>query len=365
MPLKRSTPIQIIIAVIVGLVLVLLLSTLIDAYFFNWQYTGFGPKTIWDWLELLIIPVVLAIGGYMFTRADKQAELDRAEQQVRTEREIAEQRAQDALLQTYLDQMTELLLEKGLRTSKPGDEIRHVALVRTLIILRRLDRERRKVVMQFLQNSRLVVTNDIEGVVSFEMADLSGTNLSNTPMSSIKFTGANLYEANLSEADLRDCDLSNTNLRGANLRGTNLLQANLEGANLEGADLTDANLTRARLDNAQLDNATLYKTTLSRASLIRATLREVDLRQAILDWADLKEAYIGQSDLDSVDLCEAILVHTNFQGSNLQHVNFQDALIEGAWLSKVNLKGSNITVRQLTLCKSLSGATMPDGSIHE
>ena len=42
-------------------------------YRFNWGWTGFGPetsepkqhaKTLWDWLQLLVIPLMLAIGGF-------------------------------------------------------------------------------------------------------------------------------------------------------------------------------------------------------------------------------------------------------------------------------------------------------------
>ena len=29
--------------------------------------TGFAGKTLWDWLQLLIIPLVIAAGGYLFT----------------------------------------------------------------------------------------------------------------------------------------------------------------------------------------------------------------------------------------------------------------------------------------------------------
>ena len=45
--------------------------------------TGFGQsevsqgiqpaKTLWDWLDLLVVPIVLAIGGYLFTRSETQA----------------------------------------------------------------------------------------------------------------------------------------------------------------------------------------------------------------------------------------------------------------------------------------------------
>ena len=44
----------------------------------DYLWIGFGEskvnkdvrpaKTLWDWLKLLIIPAVLAIGGYLFTR---------------------------------------------------------------------------------------------------------------------------------------------------------------------------------------------------------------------------------------------------------------------------------------------------------
>lgn len=71
--------------------------------------TGFGQskvaqdvssaKTLWDWLDLLIVPVVLAIGGYLFTRSENRAT-----------HAAAERRAQDEALQAYLDQMSAMLI---------------------------------------------------------------------------------------------------------------------------------------------------------------------------------------------------------------------------------------------------------------
>ena len=31
-----------------------------------WKRTGFGDKTVWDWMELLIVPLVLAVGALLF-----------------------------------------------------------------------------------------------------------------------------------------------------------------------------------------------------------------------------------------------------------------------------------------------------------
>ncbi len=31
-----------------------------------WGWTGFGDKTGWDWMELFIVPLVLAAGAFWF-----------------------------------------------------------------------------------------------------------------------------------------------------------------------------------------------------------------------------------------------------------------------------------------------------------
>ncbi len=55
-----------------------------------WARTGFGDKTVWDWLQLLIVPVILTIGGFWFTA--QQEERQRALEDARAE---AEQRLED------------------------------------------------------------------------------------------------------------------------------------------------------------------------------------------------------------------------------------------------------------------------------
>ena len=41
--------------------------------------TGFGKKSLYDWLDLLIIPVVLVIGGWLLNRAERRAQNQIAE----------------------------------------------------------------------------------------------------------------------------------------------------------------------------------------------------------------------------------------------------------------------------------------------
>src|SRR5438132_554728 len=207
---------------LVGLIALSLIWT---AYRFNWPGTGFQGKTIWDWLSLLIIPLALASVALLFNQAN-----------TRTEQKIALNKQQEDLLQTYLDRMSELLLEKDLAT-KPTDAARDVARVRTITILFQLDARRITYVFAFLREAKLMFIEPNTSIVDLNKANLNEINLSD----------ADLLRANLSGVNLSRADLLGANLREANVTGVNLTEADLRGADLRGANLREANLTRAKI----------------------------------------------------------------------------------------------------------------------
>lgn len=98
-------------------------------YLFDWSWTGLnefvGPnirqfqptKSLWDWMQLLIIPIVLAGTAFLFNLAMKRSELSIEQQRHNREQMIAEDNQREEILQVYLDRMAGLLLDKGLRSS--------------------------------------------------------------------------------------------------------------------------------------------------------------------------------------------------------------------------------------------------------
>jgi hypothetical protein len=103
-------------------------------------------KTLWDWLDLLIVPFVLALAGYLFNSSQNQAT-----------QEATQERAQDGALEAYLDKMSELLLDKQLhKKSNDYDETRVTARAQTLAVLKRLDVQRKGTVLLFLREARLI-----------------------------------------------------------------------------------------------------------------------------------------------------------------------------------------------------------------
>ena len=368
--------------------------------------TDIEGKTLWEFLDLLIIPIFLAVGAYWFNRQEKKTELELA---------LAQQR--EAALQSYLDKISDLILEKNLLATKdaaensPEASLLDIAQVRTVTTLRQLDPQRQNTLFQFLRDTGL--HHFVLVGASMIQIDLVETNLSR-----LNLNGGNLTEANLTEANLYGANLTETNLYGANLTKANLTETNLTEADLSGADLRFANLRRADLRRAQLDTKTvidakwlivwglinrfdadknLSGADLSGADLSGADLSVADLRFANLRGADLRFANLSGADLSGADLSVADLSGANLSGANLSGANLSgadlrfanlrgadlsvadlsgadlsmadlsEANLSGANLSEANLEWANltnttITPEQLNQIKSLRNATLPDGT---
>jgi len=333
---------RIVLWIVIGTIVVVIAGVLVwGTYVHDWSWTGIGPepalsghvpisigqtsKTLWDFLQLLgglAVPAVVAVAAARFTTG----------QQLRAEQD-AYRREQEAVLETYLGRMGDLLLHENLLESghayhdlslqgKPveavDDRVQDVARTQTLTALRRLDGGRKAAIVQFLYESSLI----------------------DKDRTCVDLREANLYKANLYKA----------NLRGAHLRG-----AHLSKAFLMNADLREANLREADLRDADLHWANL-----SEAFLINADLREADLHGADLHGADLHKA-----NLSGVTLSGAHL-----RGANLRGVTLHKADLRGVTLSEANLSGAFLyealgtTPSQLAEAHSLKKTLMPDGTRH-
>lgn len=273
--------------------------------------TGFKGKTLWDWLQLLIIPFVLAAGGYLFNLA-----VSRTEQQRTTDNQ------REAALQTYIDKMSELLVEKKLTDSPKDSKVRKIARVRTLTVLPRLDSSRKATVLQFLYEAGLIIGD--QSVVDIGEADFNKADL----------RGFDLEEANLQFVYLNDAQLSYANLKKANLHSAYLIGAKMQYAELWYTNLDTAHLDKADLKEARLVGANLHFASLKEAKLVKAYMYDAKLIE--------QSTFLATSGL----------------------ADLSAALLRGAILSGADLTGAKFTEAQLKEIKSLQGATMPDGSKH-
>ena len=227
-----------------------------------WKVLGIyiDPQTATERKYLLQSFVIVVAGGsWLLVGAGVVGVLYLSRRNLRQQRELQVQRAQQNALPAYLDQMVRLLNDKDrpLRHSRGGEEVSILAKGRTHTALPRLDGEGKARVLQFLYETSLIIKDR-------SVVDLLG-------------------------ADLRAANLGGANLRRADLRGADLSRAKMEGADLSGADLRGANLREANLHWADLISANLSGAYVGRTELSLADLSGADLR-------NVKELGVGQLD---------------------------------------------------------------------
>jgi uncharacterized protein YjbI with pentapeptide repeats len=109
------------------------------------------------------------------------------EQRVQT---IEEQRAQDAAVQTYTDQMVALFATNNYLDEVQEEETRTLARARTLAALEEADLPHTKRIIRFLYDARLIQGDTPP--VSLSGADLTGIDLSDVELSKANLSGADL-----------------------------------------------------------------------------------------------------------------------------------------------------------------------------
>ncbi len=203
------------------------------AYWRRWEWTGLPAapaarpgaadrpaKTLWDWLQLLGIPVALAALAFLLNDAESSRDQRREDQRAAQQRITAADAERENTLRTYLAQMSSLMLDRQLLRSKSGADVRNVARTATLTAVRRLDGPRRGLVVQFLAEAGLLGREEGAGArVRVASADLGGANLRGALLSGVDLRGADLGGAKLGRANLRKANLRGANLAGADLRG--------------------------------------------------------------------------------------------------------------------------------------------------
>ncbi|MEH2133561.1 MAG: pentapeptide repeat-containing protein [Nostoc sp.] len=207
-----------------------------------------SAKTLWDWIGLLIPPVMVASLGWFFK--DLQDKAATAQQH-------------EVTLQDYLKILSEFTVDKKLmKILEPKaadvpniDPEAAISIItaKTLSLLRLFkdDIDRQASVLSFL--------GDIGLLKHLKNLDLSGLN----------FTEA---------------DLSKVNLKEANLEGIILKKAKLHCA-----DFTKSTLTKADFTKADLTEAKFTESILTEAKFTESILTEADFRGARFQDRDFKD----------------------------------------------------------------------------
>ena len=314
----------------------------------NFKWSGFQKKSFWDWLQLLIVPLMLALGAfYLNSAADFR------------DYQIAQERKQQEILTDYFSKMQDLIVETKKSKQTPGSkesnpeerlllEFRPTAQALTLSVLEQLDGKRKGKVITYLAESQLITVDNNKPYPQPEIK-LDGTNLDDielgnngqrnslnekemTIMDKIKIKNANMKRANLSGLQLLDSDLSGSNLENATLKnveftGSIMVDSRFINGKITDVDFTDVKLGKTIFDNVNLENITISdKTNFDNACFTKIKIVTSNTKQEthlltteyleeLIDKKNVLEATTHQECIRKIENAMRHQNQTNFTGA--------------------------------------------------
>lgn len=229
-----------------------------------------------SWLEIIgviVIPLIIGVATIVVTYHQNQSNLELVKRQIEESRkqfdqsrEETDRQRQEELLNSYVENMTFMLIDRNLREQQPGSSLQNAAIRRTISTMSLLNSDHNKELFEYLYSENLIALSqkmyeNTENNVSSggRIVDLRNTNLDYVDLESAELEGIDLEGVNLEHADLENTDLENANMKNSNLLEADLTGTQLEGANLEGAKITKEQLAKvASLKGAVLPDGSTY-----------------------------------------------------------------------------------------------------------
>jgi uncharacterized protein YjbI with pentapeptide repeats len=245
-----------------------------------------GNRKMLDCCRLVfsaLVPCLVGIFTIIFTLQQQLLSNRQREQDQQNQLDAQRQTLFDA----YIDDISNLLLQT-LGTNRSDDKFLLYARTKTLNALRNLNPERKKHILLFLYESRLLQTpgldlrgadfNDVQliGPYQLDYLHLPGVFWSNalfvdcsltsaifnqSHMINARFINTALQRASLPETQLNNADFQQTTVFFANFTGASLVRANFINAEVvQGITFTNADLLHARFTEDQLKGKRIYTT---------------------------------------------------------------------------------------------------------
>lgn len=210
-------------------------------------------RKLWDWLDLLIVPLSLIFLGWIYQSYEK-SKADKKEKE----------NQQNEILDSYFRTISDLINKSNLLDITKNKESKIIARTRTIIAVENLEGERKGQVLQFLYEANLIDDKKINILgANFREVQVSGIVLRKTTIKGVHFCDSDFENTFLDGSNFISCNFSNTNFNGSSMENTNLEYSDLSNCKLTNIDLTKVNFEGANLNYADLSNSIITQSQLN------------------------------------------------------------------------------------------------------
>lgn len=247
------------------------------------DWTGFGEypiienvapkKKLWDWMDLLIVPILIAITVWWLGWLDNQNQI-----------KIDNEKAQRESLNEFFKTISFYLLDKNLRNSKIESEIRSLARSRTIEFISRADSKRKGAILQFLFESALINSDPVINLngVRFDNSDFKFLSLKGVKLAGIYFKNCDFSNSNFFDSNFAASDFSGSNFSLAKFDNCNIAGAKFTFAKMRGIELRNTDLSQTFIDGVDFHNADLSKSIMKKEQLEKLKNKEFKIAPKII-----------------------------------------------------------------------------------
>ncbi|CAF3919801.1 unnamed protein product [Rotaria sordida] len=245
-------------------------------------------KDILKILGVLLVPLTLGVATTVLSmqkthlsQENRQKDIDIAQQQRQQGAYLADQAEKERILATYLYDISMLLLSNN-GTLDKGSIIPSVVRAKTLTTLLQLDTQRKRQIILFLYETKLIMRNNEQPPINLVDADLDNLDMG-LPKSKqklykiyevlqIQLHGASLVNSSFAWRRLDFSDFSQTYLTNADFTWTDLSHVDFSYALLSKTDFTNATVSKAIFAYANLSGSNLSDEQLSTTLTFQSAL---------------------------------------------------------------------------------------------
>lgn len=392
------------------IVIVVILSTIIFLYFicpscnefltkfYNYPMLGFTEykyiknndleiitprKYVWDWLELLIVPLVISLAAILFDVSIKNKDREIADKKRKQDLKISEARNREARernidqyqenrLLDYFSKIEALLnrpnFQEYLAQANDIDplpisikKLQSTYISRTLTTLRTLNGTRKGLLLKYLFDNDLITGEN--PFIKLDYADCSYTKIRrNTSFLDSNFKNVDLPKSNLNMIELIGADLSRTDFKDSvfeegrfinckfnktKLGSTSLEEKiNCNGVNVQGSKFYNVLIQGRSFINSQWNNCDFYGCEIKYSDFRNAQLNNFRFLNNNDDLSEENEYFPKENRMFDVNFDRAKFHNCDFSDAELSHVKFTnseivDAIFNGAYLNNVDFNNSS------------------------
>lgn len=345
-------------------------------------------KTLWDWLQLLLVPIILILGGFWLNRSESRHSLEMQKSINDTNLSIEKERFEDGILNSYINDIAQMIINSDtakLRTNR----IMAVYKIKTLTTLNRLNSERRNYLIQFLVDSKML--NYWDFLSDFKNIHVSGIFFNDVSFDDFKFIGSSISSSRFFSCSIQSSKSSHSDFTSSmfndmkinifDISSSKFIQSSLVKVIFSECKIKDSKFYGSKIQHSSLGNSTIESSDLSCSTISNTNFSDTKFYCCDFIRSSIKDSSFIDVDFWNVNFSNTELINVTIEnlispevkgtpnnikliGSTLKNVKMIDSHLlnfdfSGAFLENVDFTGSNITRNQIEKAAKYINITFP------